>query len=199
MKSRDLDELLKSAKVPARPDEYWESFPGDVTMRLRRGDTSTRGEWLRSRSARWPIFAWGLGVAAVCFFLGLHLGFWRGRDSNISTGQLAEVKKYYHEIETLFPNRVRAIVFDKQGPHILLSDAADVPNSPALFLKICGPKGCESLVTFSGQTVGVNGEKMEVLADAQGKVIVVGNHGVWAGGNNSGPIRIQSKPLESMM
>ena len=199
MKPDELDELLKSARVPDRSGEYWENFSRDVTSRIRRQDASARGELCSPRGARWRVAAWGFGLAAVFFFLGLYLGFWRGRDSGVNSGQMAEVKKYYREIEALFPNQVRAIVFDQQGPHLLLSEQADVPKSPALFLKICGPKGCESLVTFSGQSIKVNGEQFEVLADAQGKVIVVGNNRVWAGGDNSGPIRIQSNPLETVM
>lgn len=199
MKPDELDELLKSARVPDRSGEYWENFSRDVTSQIRRRDASARGEWLTSRGVKWRVAAWGIGLAVVCGLLGLHSGFWRGRDAGIDSGQMAEVKKYYREIEALFPNQVRAIVFDQQGPHLVLSERADIPKSPALFLKICGPKGCESLVTFSGQNIKVNGEQFEVLADAQGKVIVVGNNRVWAGGDNSGPIRIQSKPLETLM
>jgi hypothetical protein len=199
MKPEELDEFLKSARTPNRPAEYWDDFPRQVTTALRRG----RGmDEQTERAAQRPFkqrFAWGLALAGVFVVIGFALGFWRGRDLSINAGQLAEVKKYYGEIEALFPNQVRAIAFGRQGPHLVLSERADVPRSPALFVEVCGPKGCESFVTFSGQKIEYDGEQFEVLADAQGKVIIVGDKRVWAGGTDSGPIRVQSMPLERMM
>ncbi|HTA31520.1 MAG TPA: hypothetical protein VK731_13595 [Candidatus Cybelea sp.] len=170
-----------------------------MTTALRRGRRT--GEQAE-RAVHRPFklrFAWALALAGVFVLIGFGLGFWRGRDSGINTGQLAEVKKYYREIEALFPNQVQAIAFDRQGPHLVLSEQADVPRSPALFVKVCGPKGCESFVTFSGQKIKFGGQQFEILADAEGKVIVVGDKRAWAGGNDSGPIRVQSRPLETMM
>jgi hypothetical protein len=199
MKPSELAELLKSSRVPERSTEYWDDFPGRVTIRLRREDRGARQPkpWVRRPALR--IAALGVCLVAVCLLFRVAMQFAHNRDSEISAAQMDEAKHYYHELETLFPNQLRAIVFDQKGPHLLLSNEPDVPRSPALFLKICGPKGCETLVTFSGQSIKINGEQMEVLADAQGKVIVMGNNRVWAGGNDSGPIHIQSKALESIM
>ena len=199
MNSEELNEFLKSAKTPNRPADYWNDFPRQVTTALRRGrGTGGQTERTMHRPLKWR-FAWGLAFAGVFVLIGFALGFWRGHDSGINAGQLAEVKKYYREIEALFPNQVQAISFDRQGPHLVLSERADVPRSPALFVEVCGPKGCESFVTFSGQKIKFGGQQLEILADAEGKVIVVGDKRVWAGGNDSGPIRVQSRPLETIM
>lgn len=199
MNSEELKEFLKSAKTPNRPAEYWDDFPRQVTTALRRGQgMGQRAEQKTHRPVRLRL-AWGLAFAGAFVLVGFALGFWRGHDAGVNTGQLADVKKYYREIEALFPNQVRAISFDRQGPHLVLSEQADVPRSPALFVKVCGPKGCESFVTFSGQKIKSGGQQFEILADADGKVIVVGDKRVWAGGSDSGPIRIQSRPLETIM
>jgi hypothetical protein len=70
---------------------------------------------------------------------------------------------------------------------LVLADRADVPDSPPLFVKICDGKNCSSLVTFSGQEVEVDGQKITVLADANGGIILAGNQFVWS---STGPNRL---------
>ena len=52
--------------------------------------------------------------------------FAHNRDSEISAAQMDEAKHYYHELETLFPNQLRAIVFDHHGGPDVMS-LRDVP------------------------------------------------------------------------
>ena len=180
MKNSELDRILKSAPVPDRPGAYWDQFPRRVmakTDRLRtRADAETnhpRTEpfWLRWR---FQFATVGLGLAIIGLLVGFVLGFWQGRNLSITGPQLAAARKYFQEIETLFPGQVQAIVFDQQGPHLVLAEHSNVPTSSPLYLRICGPKGCQSYVTFSGQQIRINGETCEVLLDHQDNVLLIG-------------------------
>ncbi len=180
MKNSELDQILKSAPVPDRPGAYWDQFPRRVmakTDKLRtRADAETnhpRTEpfWLRSR---FQFATVGLGLAIIGLFLGFVLGFWQGRNLSITGPQLAAARKYFQEIETLFPGQVQAIVFDQQGPHLVLAEHSNIPASSPLYLRVCGPKGCQSYVTFSGQQIRINGETCEVLLDHQDNVLLIG-------------------------
>ncbi len=165
MKNSELDQILKSAPVPDRPGAYWDQFPRRVmakTDKLRtRADAETNHPriepfWLRSR---FQFATVGLGLAII----GLLLSF-----------VLAAARKYFQEIETLFPGQVQAIVFDQQGPHLVLAEHSNVHASSPLYLRVCGPKGCQSYVTFSGQQIRINGETCEVLLDHQDNVLLIG-------------------------
>jgi hypothetical protein len=107
-------------------------------------------------------------------------------------------RKCFQEIQPLFPHQLQAIVFDRQGARLVLAETADVPVSPPLYLKICGPKGCQQFVTFSGQQIRVNGEVCDVLLDSQGNVLVVGGQLVWSSSKpagKAGSYRIEAKLL----
>ncbi len=180
MKNSELDQILKSAPVPDRPEAYWDQFPRQVmakTDRLRtRADAETnhpRTEsfWLRSR---FQFATVGLGLAIIGLLLGFVLGFRQGRNLPITGPQLAAARIYFQEIETLFPGQVQAIVFDQQGPELVLAEHSNVHASSPLYLRVCGPKGCQSYVTFSGQQIRINGETCEVLLDHQDNVLLVG-------------------------
>jgi hypothetical protein len=119
-------------------------------------------------------------VAVICLGLVFFLGFWRGQPALSNDSQLAAARKYYHEIEALFPNQVQAIVFDQRGTHLVLAKEPNVPASPPLYLKVCGPKGCQRFVTFSGQQIRVNGDVCDVLADGRGEVLLVGRQLLWS-------------------
>ena len=101
----------------------------------------------------------------------------------------------------MFPNRVRAIVQDERGINLVLSDNDDVPVSPPLYVRICDGKHCSSLVTFSGQEIQIAGQKITVLADARGGIILTGNQFVWSNtertyaGNH---LKIEAKNLGSV-
>jgi hypothetical protein len=215
MKDTELNEVLRSAAVPERGADYWERFPRRVTAEIewRRqhgraeesteaavagGSVSWQGTSVFRRLGGKPAFA--LGVVAICLGLCFVLGPWKGHVSPGKDSQLAEARKYFRELEALFPNQLQAIVFDQQGPHLVLAPVANLPASPPLYLRICGPKGCQRFVTFSGQQIRVNGDVCDVLADRQGNVLVVGRERLWADANpavRSGPYQIEAKALES--
>jgi hypothetical protein len=208
MNDTELNEVLKRANVPERGADYWERFPSQVTAEIERRtqqphalpNVSNTWSWvsgLRSFATK-PAFA--VGVAVVCLTLGFVLGSWKGEHSPANDPQLAVARKYFREIEALFPNQLQAIVFDQQGTHLVLAQEPNLPASPALYLKICGPNGCQRFVTFSGQQIRVNGDVCDVLADHQGNVLLVGRQLLWSGatGNaRSGQYQIEARALEN--
>ena len=174
---KELDDLLKKEVVPARTAEYWESFPAQVIRELRhRKDQPSLHE-----TNRWklPTLAWVTRLAA-CIALAFALGFWKGRGSGAEEARVASARKYFNEIEAMFPNQVRAIVLEKSGPRLLLSETANVPHSAPLYVKICRANNCQSFITFSGQQIELNGETYDVLLDGAGHIILTGKSMLWS-------------------
>jgi hypothetical protein len=172
MNNSELESILKKAQVPERPDEFWETFPSQVARRLGRSQAhDTRVE--RPVFPRW---AWGLATAA-CVLLAFAAGHWRG--DNESRDVLQSVK-LIKETLAMFPHRVRAIVQDERGLSLILSERGDVPASTPLYVRICDGSHCSSLVTFSGQEIQIAGQKVTVLADAHGGIILEGNQLLWS-------------------
>lgn len=199
MNNDELDKILKSASVPKRAEEYWREFPKKVTAKLH-WQPKTAVDLDQREGWNWKlIFGPAMGVAAIVvaalLVVHFHTPSSKPEVAALKDQQLAVARKCYQELESLFPNQVQAIVFDESGPRLVLAAKADVPNSTPLYLKVCGPKGCEGFVTFSGQQIQVNGENCEVLSNGKGKVLLVGNHHVWDETSPSDAIRIQAKPL----
>jgi hypothetical protein len=124
--------------------------------------------------------ALGLAFAVIVLLLGLALHLLAARRHPITNSQLAAARKYFQEIESLFPNQLQAIIFDQQGPHLALAERADVPASSPLYLRICGAGGCKDYLTFSGQEIQLDGQTLTVLSDARGGIILAGNQFVWS-------------------
>jgi hypothetical protein len=199
MNNNELDKILKSALAPERRENYWREFPKRVTAKLHwRGQASTAPAPRPARKFN-PAPAWAVVLAVICVVAGFLAKTQKQSSARaaqaVREGQLMTARKCYQEFEALFPHQLRAIVFDQQGPHLLLAPKADVPASAPLYLKICGPKGCEDFVTFSGQQIPFNGENCEVLENGNGQVMLVGNHQVWAGENAADAVRIQARML----
>lgn len=203
MKNWELDQLLKSAPVPARPEAYWDQSARRVMAKIDWLETRTQAGADRPRSESlgprvWLRFA-TVGLVLAVVGLGFALGFRQGRRLSISDAQLAAARKYFQEIETLFPNQVQAIVFDQRGPRLVLAEQPNVPASAPLYLRISGPKGWQNCVTFSGQQIRVNGEVCEVLLDGEGNTLLVGQHGVWTTDQavaRNARYRVAARPLE---
>jgi hypothetical protein len=196
MNDSDLDKKLKAAPVPARDEDYWESFPRLVSAKLRLTPARrpmVERHWL-------PRLAWGGGIAFACLVIGFALGHWHGQKQKNDPYALLQNGKMLREVQTLFPNRVRAIVQDEHGVQLVLADQPDVPVSTPIYVRICDGKQCSSLVTFSGQELEIAGQKVTVLADAQGGVIVAGNRFAWSSDRQTGAsdgLKIEAKSLNS--
>src|SRR5437867_1716743 len=109
MTNSELDQLLKSAASSVRPGVYCDQFLLRVMATTDRPSTRadaatnhprTEPFWLRSR---FQFATVGLGLAIIGLLLGFVLGFWQGRNLSITGPQLAVARKYFQEIETLFP------------------------------------------------------------------------------------------------
>ena len=197
MNNIDLEKKLKAAQVPARDEDYWESFPRLVSAKLR----TTTAERPAIERHWLPRLAWGGGIAFACLVIGFAIGHWRGRMEKNDPYALLQNGKILREVLTLFPNRVRAIVQDERGVQLVLSDQADVPASTPIYVRICDGRQCSSLVTFSGQELEIAGQKVTVLSDAQGGVIVAGTRFAWSSdrpAGASGGLKIEARNLNSI-
>ena len=175
MNDSELDRKLKAAREPALPQDYQAAFPQTVLANLRSSPWQTRPpqrSWL-------PRLAWGLATA-VCVVLAFSLGHWRGQIESPPSHNLLADAKLIHETMALFPNQLRAIVQDEPGLKLVLADQPDVPSSTPLYVKICDGQKCSSLVTFSGQEIQIAGQKLTVLADATGGIILEGGKFAWS-------------------
>lgn len=190
---QSLDELLKSSRVPARSEGYWERFPKRVSDRIREPLPEPTGD--RARGLHW----W-LAVSTACLVLGLGVVMWKTASSSKPPGgaELARSERVFREIAALFPGRVQAVVVDGEDVKLALSDEANVPPSTPLYVKICGAAKCRNIITFSGQRIQVNGETLDVLSDAKGNVIVTGRHFAWTSATptqGAGSYRIEAHRL----
>jgi len=196
MNNDDLDKQLKAAQVPPLDEDYWESMPRAILARLRAGPIN------RPAERHWfPRLAWGGALACACLVIGFAIGHWHGQLQKNDTYALLQNEKMLREVLTLFPNRVRAIVQNEHGMQLVLSDQADVPASAPLYVHICDGKQCSSLVTFSGQELEIAGQKITVLADAQGGIILEGNQFVWSSSAQNfaqGGLKIEARRLSSI-
>lgn len=216
MKNQELDQILQRAAVPERKDSYWERFPAQVMAQLRtRAGQSERALPAVASRSRSGGSGWGrllatadrfrlrpavaLALVVGCIGLGFFLGVWKSRRSPAAEPQLAAIRKCYQELEQVFPQQIRAIVFDSKGVRFELAETADVPVSPPLFVRVWTPQGCEEFVTFSGQQIRINGQSCEVLLERNGAVLLVGEKSVWSSAEpqaRGDGYRIEAQPLE---
>lgn len=181
MTDPELQRLLNSAKVPERPDDYWERFPVRVAAGLQRQPSRERAD-----VRRFPRLAWGLSAAAVCLLIGFAIGHWRGRSDASASNSLLQNEKVIREVLAMFPNRVRAIVQDERGLNLVLSERANVPASPPLCIQVTQAGRRSSFLTFSGQEIEIVGQKVTVLSDSQGQVMLVGDRFFWSPDESAG-------------
>lgn len=156
-----------------------------------------RGE-ARPRIVSW--FLWPLAVAA-CLMLVFIL---RRHDSG-GNPQLPIVKHeedaaaiILREFSALYPNQVRAIIQDSRGIQLTLADQPDISPGQALVLRVCQPKGCEEIITFSGQNIEVAGHEVTVRTENGGRVILDGEQFLWSSDLKTSPapgVHIESRRL----
>jgi hypothetical protein len=178
MKKPELESILKRAQLPKVPKESFELFPRRITARLQRNDLPVHA--MRQRSLR---IAWGFGLVA-CIVIAFAIGRWtRGKEPGAILAPDSQAGlKLIHETLTRFPNRVRAILDDERGLSLILSDNTDVPISTPIYIRIWDGKHYSSLVTFSGQEVQIAGQKVTVLSQGDGGIILEGSKLFWSTG-----------------
>jgi hypothetical protein len=202
MNNSELENLFKSAPVPDRSPEYWEQFPTRVTSQLKE-QSPAPGVISQLRPKHFwltPALCGGFGLAVACLMVGFFLGYWKG--SGLSKRQLASMQESYHELEELFPNQVQAIIFEGREVRLVLAERPEVPSSTPIAIQVTQKNSQRKFVTFSGQQIQINGETCEVLADAQGHIILLGKNWVWsdAGGQlHHEPYRIEARKLGEVL
>lgn len=177
MNNAELEAILKKARTPERSEESVEMFPQQVVRQLKRAEVRSR-----RLERRWfPRLAWGL-VTAACILAAFAIGHWRGRVETNSAAEndVLQNTKFVERTLAMFPNQVRAIVHDQRGWNLVLSSQSNVPASSPIYVRVCDGKNCSSCVTFSGQEIQIAGQKMTVLSDARGGVILEGDRFVWS-------------------
>jgi hypothetical protein len=195
MNNSELEKKLKAARGPVLDEQYQAAFPQTVLENLR------SAPWKPAPAKHpWRLrLAWGFAFAA-CILMAFVAGRWHGR-SEANNDVLANAK-LIQETLAMFPNRVRAIVRDERGISLVLSDQPNVPVSPPIYVRICDGKNCSSVVTFSGQEIQIAGQKLTVLSEADGGIILEGNKFVWsstARNYASKGLKIEAKPLQNGM
>jgi hypothetical protein len=175
MNKCDLDSLLKKARTPEPPQKFWAELPQQVARELNRAQT----ENFRPGRNSFPRLTWGFATA-VCVLAAFVIGHWRGRMEVKASSDVLADATVVRETLAMFPNQVRAIVEDEHGLNLVLSQSDDVPTSPPLYVHISDGKHSSSLVTFSGQEIQIAGQKITVLSDAQGGIILMGNDFAWS-------------------
>lgn len=195
MNNPELESILKRARLPEPSEESLELFPRQIVARIKRGEPPVR---ITRRFS--PHLAWAFGLA-TCAVLAFVFGHERGKREAAPTGDSLANIKLIRETLALFPNRVRAIVSNEHGLNLILSDHDDVPVSTPLYIRISDGKNSSSFVTFSGQEIQIAGQKVTVLSDARGGIILAGNRFAWSNtdrsyaGNN---LKIEARNLSAM-
>ncbi len=202
MTDSELDKKLNAARTPKLAADYTADFPRAVFAKARATPISKNSTRYSSAPHWWPGLVWSAGFALFFLIAGFGLGHWRGKsDVAAPANELLANVKMIKETLALFPNRVSAIVQNGHDVQLVLADRADVPDSPPLFVKICDGKKCSSLVTFSGQEIEIAGQKITVLADANGGIILEGKQFVWSSaGENilSTGLKIEARSLAQL-
>ena len=113
MDNFDLESILRTARTPDRPDEYWERFPARVLARAQ-----TRSG-LKSRRASWfqPL-AWCGAMTAACLLMGLGLAY----ESRPALGAFWRHEKSICLRWEQLPDRLRVVMQDEHGLHRLVAD-----------------------------------------------------------------------------
>lgn len=195
MNNDELDQLLRATRVPERGADYWADFPAQVTAALARGRAASSTSTRRSR------LVWPLALAAACAVLAVVL-VWRPGARGANSVAWLKDQRALREVLTLFPHRVRAIVKDAHGVELVLSEHPDVPNSPPVWIEFEGGGRRGAAITFSGQQIEMAGERIEVLANPQGQITLVGERLFWSSEApqlSSGAVRWRAQELPTVL
>lgn len=108
MNDSELESKLKTVRVPARTDEYWEDFPSRVRAELHPA--------LKARTpqrAFYPRLAWACGFALACALFAFVI---------VPSLQITLKKEraFQHEMAQL-PQHLRVLMADEHGLHYLVA------------------------------------------------------------------------------
>lgn len=126
----------------------------------------------------WPL------AAAACFLLA-WLAFrpappsGKNRHPAIATSE-DPASIILREFSSLYPNQVKFIVRTNHGIELALSDKPYIKSGKPLAFKVCESRGCEEIITFSGQSIDVVGHQVTVSSDSTGRVSLDGEQFLWS-------------------
>ena len=110
----DLDTKLKRVPLPERSDEYWENFPSQVRLQLRRAATAAelRENWL-------PQLAWKFGVSVACLVVGLLV---LSQPLKAASGAIFQKEQFVRQQLAAIPSQLRVFMADEHGLHHLIAE-----------------------------------------------------------------------------
>jgi hypothetical protein len=176
MNPRELDEILRAARVPAPNPAWAETLAADV-LRTARHVGRTALPAPRPGRRWWPAWA-----AAAALGVAFGLGFLRGRHEGFSVGELAGARRYAAELRTLFPEAQVSAVLDGAPPALALTAVPAGGPPPAVLLRVCPPgfgQPCRLFLTYSGGLIAVGDMTLEVLVGAGDAIVVTAQDAAW--------------------
>lgn len=158
--------LGKLASETAQP-----SSESDLVIRRA---AAARMALVRKRKKFKRVVSAGLALAA-CWFIASIFVF-QSEPPKAQTLDLArdDAAVILREVSTLFPGQVRAIHRDETGLHLTLAEKPDVTSTLAIVIEVGDGKGTQQIITFSGQTIEIDGQTVRVEADAKHGVLLNG-------------------------
>jgi len=117
MNDFDLNDQLKALQTPQLKEEYWEDFPGRVTVKIRRQPRirpqPPRASWL-------PQLAWGFGLALGCLVLGYFIGH-DGVSKKVARA-LLENRQALRVSVASFPENLQSFMLNESNVEKLVPD-----------------------------------------------------------------------------
>ncbi|HVU26377.1 MAG TPA: hypothetical protein VHG71_01410 [Verrucomicrobiae bacterium] len=109
MNDFELESKLKSVRIPARTETYWENFPSRMRAHLPRANAgfTPQNSWL-------PQLAWRGGFALACILFALAL--WPSFNVFLKNERMLR-----HELAEL-PAHLRVLMADEHGLHYLVAE-----------------------------------------------------------------------------
>ena len=114
MNDFDLESKLKSVPLPERPEEYWDNFPAQVRLNLRRvrPQPAPGDLWL-------PRVAWagGFAVVVALLFFGVQL-----QPFKTTSVVIQKQEKHLRTELAQFQTKLRVFMQDEHGLHYLIAE-----------------------------------------------------------------------------
>jgi hypothetical protein len=114
MNDFDLESKLKSVRVPERTEEYWNNFPSQVRVQLRRAapEPAIRESWL-------PRFAWSIGTSFACLMVGLLV---LSQPLKAASCAIFQKEQFVRQQLAAIPSHLRVLMADEHGLHYLVAE-----------------------------------------------------------------------------
>ena len=114
MNNFELESKLKGVPLPERPENYWENFPMQVRLNLRRAALrpTPKNSWP-------PRIAWAGGFALVLIF-----GIWcaQFKPLKITAVTISKNEKYFRLQFAQFETKLHVFMQDEHGMHHLIAE-----------------------------------------------------------------------------